>query len=399
MTTSADDPPADNLAILSKMGGDTSGPETFGRYVWQAKMAVREWLNCLTSGGPVAVVCEKVEDIVVVSGHLTFVQLKTRDRGSWSAVDVCSPGKGLDALVRSFKLAKVSGALDRSTFELWLEGPEAPQKATRSFFSDPSSASTDIRKRVRALGLTPQQTTKFLSKLSIRPNQPARSTIDAVILRSIGAIWPSMSAQQMDELYASLLAAAEKRQTASPIGGAGRSPLSDALAQKESDLLLKALESQTLTRTSLADLTPPLPGESDASLLVRARAQSRTALELKLLRAGASASTVQQAVELRANAEVKRQLKVAAGTSSRSFEALAQRLLTTSRASAERSIFSGLRAQARSADFVTADLLSKPTELAHLDRDRLFEQDYELVFGYLCQLSDECRFGWRASSS
>jgi hypothetical protein len=96
------------LAALAQMPSDPTGAETFARYFWQAKQAVRQWLTCLSSvTAPAFVVCERVEDTVLVyPAKLRFVQLKTRDRGSWSALGMCD--EGLDSLAKTY-----SGPLSR----------------------------------------------------------------------------------------------------------------------------------------------------------------------------------------------------------------------------------------------------------------------------------------------
>jgi hypothetical protein len=38
------------------------------------------------------------------------------------------------------------------------------------------------------------------------------------------------------------------------------------------------------------------------------------------------------------------------------------------------------------------DVLAKDREL--IDKHRFFDQDVDLLMGELCELSDQCRFGW-----
>lgn len=75
------------LAAVARAESDATGVETFKRYLWQAKQAVRLWLSCLTeTDGPLYVLCERVEDVTLVyPSKVRFMQMKTRDRGSWSA--------------------------------------------------------------------------------------------------------------------------------------------------------------------------------------------------------------------------------------------------------------------------------------------------------------------------
>ncbi|MFE9913619.1 dsDNA nuclease domain-containing protein [Micromonospora sp. NPDC005553] len=91
--------PLESLLEVSQVRTDATGVDTFARYVWQAKQAVRQWLTCF-AGEAEYVLCEHVEDVAVI--HVTgfrFMQLKTRDHGSWSAAILCD--KGIKSLVRS----------------------------------------------------------------------------------------------------------------------------------------------------------------------------------------------------------------------------------------------------------------------------------------------------------
>jgi Cap4 dsDNA endonuclease len=86
--------PDRGLEMLMKVAeaeSDPTGLDTFARYVWQAKQAVRQWLTCLSErDGPLFVACEQVDDLTLIySNRVRFVQLKTRDRGSWSAAAMC----------------------------------------------------------------------------------------------------------------------------------------------------------------------------------------------------------------------------------------------------------------------------------------------------------------------
>src|SRR5262249_31152848 len=94
------------LTAIAKVESAPTGVDTFARFVWQAKQVVRQWWACLSErDGPLFAVCEQVEDLALVyADKVRLVQLKTRDRGSWSAAAMCD--RGVDALVRSYKAAR-----------------------------------------------------------------------------------------------------------------------------------------------------------------------------------------------------------------------------------------------------------------------------------------------------
>lgn len=393
--------------VASKLGaiqGDPTGTLTFARYLWQAKLAVMHWLNLLSDDDRAGILCDRVEDVVVIgTNDLKFAQLKTRDRGSWTAERVCGKGHGIDALVRSYKLAKQNGILPICRFELWLEGPSSDKKATVTFFTDPSTASPDLRSKIRAYGLTPLEVKDFLSKLAVVVNCPARSTVDAVVLRAIGAIWPSLSAAEAMALYESLLDVATKAQAAETQSLDTQTHLSERLSGTPRDpscaLHIPELATQLLSKQMLLGLVPPLPGDTDEQILQRASESGVTALEMKLRRAGASTRTVERAKALRAEADIRRHLQLESGaTGDEGLERLAEFVLTVAEATADSVRMQGPAALAvsRPADAIAATLLANPQTLANLDSEGIFASGHQ-VFGYLCHLSDKCLFGWRSA--
>lgn len=396
--------PANVFGTLAQMEGEGTGIKTFARYRWQAKQAVRHWLTCLKAeGGPLAIVCEKFEDITVVRTDVVrFAQLKTRDRGSWSGKSVCDKGHGVDSLVRTYKAVRDIGLHEKSTFELWLEGPMSELKETVDFFANPASAPTAIRTKITALGLSKAHLNDFLGRLIVRVQQPSRPHIDAVILREMAALWPAHSITELEDVYTRLLDAASAAQAGDhPIGQIQRF-LAQCVGVSDLPCLPDGMAVHVLSKEKIVSLTPPLPVETDDQLFTRMSAgDSSSMLELKLRRAGASEEALKQAQDLRAQAEVARQLAMASRTDlEKDLEELSEKLLTVARATATRAHLNGAMnpvAAARPADFISAELLSNPHTLGQLDKADMLSGDGIAVFGYLCQLSDECRFGWRVA--
>lgn len=139
----------ENLAAFTGLASDPTGIDTFERYVWQAKLAIRSWLGVLAESGVLAVVCEHVEDLAIVetSGY-RFAQLKTRDKGSWSAARICESGHAIEKLVASYKLAEEAGILSQSRFEVWLEGHRRNRR--RHPISSPTQAPHRMTSRKRS---------------------------------------------------------------------------------------------------------------------------------------------------------------------------------------------------------------------------------------------------------
>ncbi|MGI5214943.1 dsDNA nuclease domain-containing protein [Plantactinospora sp. CA-290183] len=405
------DPGLELLTKVAEVESDSTGLDTFARYVWQAKQVVRQWLTCLSEReAPLFVVCEQVEDLALVyAERIRFVQVKTRDRGSWSVAAMCD--RGLDALVRSYTAARKARIHEICAFELWVEGAIADKEETVDFVKDPRSAEKGVRSKLIASGLIRSWVDDFLQRLVIRPDQPTRAHVDAKAIWELGALWPALSRPEVEHLYERLLSAATAAQTG---GSAQPGPLQAHLAaalphvgfdlpgpDEPGGAAIDAIRNQVLTRGMLVALTPPLPGESDEQLLARISSGSAASLlELKMTAAGAGRQLIERVQEMRADMEVERQLLLASRDSAEAdLERLASRVLSMADATATRiglSAASDPAAAGRPAEMIAADLLARPGDLAQCDRRPLFDRDERLIVGYLGHLSDLCRFRWRA---
>ncbi|WP_078850678.1 dsDNA nuclease domain-containing protein [Streptomyces sp. NRRL S-15] len=397
--------PVENLLeALARIKSEETGTRTFARYKWQAKQAVRHWLTCLKSDrAPIAIICEKLEDLAIVyHDFVRFAQLKTRDRGSWSANATCDKGHGIDSLIRAYKGARDVGVHENSAFELWLEGPMSDLKETVSFFENPTTAPSALRTKMVALGLPRNLLDDFLSRLIIHVKQPSRAHIDAVILREMAALWPGQSIPELEDVYTRLLEVASAAQAGEPALGAVRRLVAACVASPGELTVPDDLSVQYLSKSQIAFMTPPLGGETDQDLLDRMSAGEITSmLELKMRRAGVSPSVLKQAQDLRAQAEISRQLLLASRSDvDGQFAQLDTRILTVARAIADKANLNSATnpvAAARPADYISTELLSNPGILGQLDKSDLFEGDGLELYGYLCHLSDACRFPWRAA--
>ena len=397
--TVTDIDPAQTGAESDATTVDDTGSETFIRYRWQAKMAVLSWLECLAPGNAlVGVLCESVEDIVLVyPARTVYAQLKTKTRGSWSDSNVCDEGGGVDSLVRTHNtIPKTAAALE---FHLWLEGPAGATKKTTDFFRDPRTASDNIRKKIVALGVKRSLLPAFLARLQVRTDRPPRAHIDSVILQYIGATWPALNHPERLALYVRLLAHAEDAQAAA-LDGAFATSLLEPLGISEEEETWTRIAAKALTRELLISLTPTLPTTTRSELLARiASGEVASALELKMSAAGATGETIAAAQELRARAEARR-LELLAGseTVSLHLQNLEAELLRMAEAHATAANIQGGSVpgvSAAPAQFVVAEIRRHPADLLAIDGRNLFERDTQLLFGLLCQLSDECKFWWR----
>lgn len=387
-------PPLTAAAIpaVAAMASDLTGIDTFERYLWQTKLAVLIWLSSIGPTGPIAIVAEHVEDLTIVETDcFRFAQLKTRDRGSWGAMRICSKDHAISRLVASYIEAKAAGILELSRFEVWLEGPPASDPKTKTFFADPTRAHNDIKAKIRELGLTGVGLSDFLERLSVHCHRPSRGTIDAVVIRAIGAAWPHLPFQQCQNLYEKLLQIAMATQAASEPPAIVRAAIAAGRINPADLTPWKPIEKQVLLSQHLLAVCPPLPHATNAELLQRAASSQTTLLELKLVRAGATPNTVAKAIQARAAADVAGALAASGGRVDVDGMAdLDDRILTLGDAVAN---LARHDMAAAPAEFVFNNLMSRP-DIIHTDVAKVFEGDYRLMIGRLCGLSDECRFGW-----
>jgi hypothetical protein len=399
------------LLDFSRIQSDSSGLDTFDRYIWQAKQIVRQWLTCIArEPGPLFLLCEQVEDLsIVYPDRIRFIQFKTRDRGSWNVSGMCE--HGIESLARTYNNALEFGLSPETKIELWLEGPIGDSSKVQKFVKNPSDADLDTRRQLCNLGVKEHNLDDFLNRLIIRPGQPSRSHIDAVAIREIGALWPALSQGELEYIYQQLLTAASAAQSGEPTPTTiyphlirAQSRLHPGTAVVDFSFLpeLQQLANQILSRDMITALTPPRAEESNDELLNRISNGSHASLlELKMARSGADSEIIMQAKELRAEMEIQRQLLIASREPSSidtAFSNLSKRILVTAKATARRVDMLGASnptAASRPATAIASELLSHPANLANCDRERIFESDGHILYGYLCHLSDQCDFEWR----
>lgn len=384
-------------------GGDPSGSDTFARYRYQAKLTLLHWLGTLTPDGPRSVYAEHHEDILLeYDDRLAFIQVKTRvpTAGHWTVDIICSEGGGIDSLCRAYAVAKDS----RCSFHLHLEGSASPSSGTASFIRDCSSASDSIRAKIKALleaalgHAVDGELDDFLGRLRVVPNQPAQADIDGRCIRLLGRLTPATSAGEVENLYHRLLQIVEEAQEASDAAfgpdATGVEFLAAHLAHllaTETDVPLAAA-AKRLTRDRLSSLVPSDEPPPAALLLIERTLDDRplTALEEKLIAAGAKDSVVQDARRLRSLAEPRR-LELLAGPDAHALrvEDVSNRVLVHARAIAQL-----CKTEGHTADVLWARLVTD-AGLADTDQGGLFNGDRQSLVGLLCCLSDECLFPWQ----
>ena len=389
--------------VLATIGpGDTSGSETFARYLYQCKVAVQRWLATIELADDAFILCEFVDDITTVTAsEICFAQVKTRDRGAWTVAKVLAKGGGIDALARSYNQAKAADGAPAIRLELILEGPEGARSDTKIFFANPTAASISQRSAIVDLGLAENDLDDFLTRLTIVPQYHARPSIDAVTIRLLMVLVPGYSAD-IEALYKTLLQRVIAAHVGSATSADSEHPLAllPGLDSSQPDMV----EEHMLSRAELLTILPPVPAlEAEQRELLEAAnggALAMTDLEWKLRVAGAGEMTVARAKARRSLASIRlAERPTLTGDVDEELEQLADRLLEHADAVVADVVgtaASGAQAS-RPAEIIYGRLVQQTTQLGTLDQDDVLGGDGGLVLGFLCELSDQCRYAWRSA--
>jgi Cap4 dsDNA endonuclease len=399
----------DPTALVHIRPRDIAGPDTFRRYRYQAKQVFAAWLQCLLPDGPIAVICEHVEDYVVVfDDTIRFRQVKTRNKGVWTVGKISKDGGGLDSLIRSYLTVQEAGMLDIATFELLLEGVSSERSETVLFFTNPENAPESTKRKICEYGLPSTSLPEFLSRLRVLPGMSSQSTIDAVNVNALAGVLTNQPLGVIRRIYRELLVKVEAAQAEEvdlfSTDWADSVRNADALAGQASAL---SFGSKLLTRQQLLQILPPIPQENLAQMqaavsLLAAPGTVISQLERKLISAGATEATLDKAKTLRALADVQLELAAAANAEAiGQIDRLADDVLTFARATATNVALTSAGNPvmiARQGDAVFAQLATQVTQLRALDTAQLLCNEPYGVLGYLCHLSDKCYYSWKEES-
>ncbi|MET7476875.1 dsDNA nuclease domain-containing protein [Streptomyces sp. NPDC005648] len=393
-------------ALEATPSPDNSGIVTFGKYRYQAKVAALLWLSCLQDEGPVAIICEHIDDIVLVwEDRVEFRQVKTRipGRASWTFSEVCKDGGGIDSLMRShLAFQKGSSGLNvTAAFSLWLEGASSLKDQTAKFFKQPNSVSGDDRSKVLSLAravaddqkctFNDEDVVGFLGALAILSNRVNEQDIDNMLFAALAEALPNTRVINVVQAGIKLVQRAEDAQAGTLVTRKAQEfMLAVGLAPSTGK---NPLERQTLTRQELISLLPDDPALGQAQLnALLTSGNPISNLRRKLILACASQEVQAEAASLQAVADSRRLEILASSISAEEKLAeLAEEVLDHGRTVASRRANSTIPGQE-----VFLDLKHDRLILRQLDVEGLFPSRHGQL-GYLCCLSDECEYSWRAS--
>jgi hypothetical protein len=377
---------------------DDSGTDAYRRFGYQAHVAFPFCLDCYFDQNVLAVYAEHFEDVLVeYADRLRFTQIKTRnpDRGPWRYRDLLVGGGALRGLLRTHRSLNGFDDGRRIEFDIRLEGALDRRDTNIQRLTTDGSGPTEEMRRLCAdqLGIDEAEAQALLERVTVYPNQPPRSLIEARNRESLRVLAGHLSANELKEVYDAAITLLKRAM------GAGLFEDSWPLAVLEPDTAEEQARqlaaAKRVDRAVLAPILSRLEG-GDHRLLTTISDPDRlraTDLERKLVAGRAPETLIKRAKQFRAQAAI-RIAEVRVGTLYDPEQIIADlhiRLENVAQTVEE----------ANTSDPPAPAIFARLEERLHAtpaayDPQRLLGQDPILLLGQICQLSDECRFEWGA---
>ena len=380
---------------------DDSGRDAFSRFRYQAHAVFPACLKCATVSGPTAVICEHIEDVCIVEAdRFVLRQIKTRnpDYGGWRLTELCLSSGALRSIVRTHRAIKDIEDDRSAVYEIQLEGFLAREDLIRNLSRPEPAPDEEVAKAiVKAFKdtdkLALKEAREIVSRLVVFTAHH-REVIVAANHRLLAALAGHLPANELSDIYDLVIELICKAMEGTLAGDKWPKVLfaADGGAVDGVDLADKCLDAETLCgplKPAVTGQLPALAGLTESDLA------GATELVRKMRFAGAAQALIEQAKNLRAYAsrrEAELRARDLRGTIDRELEDLDNRLLTAG------AISLGLHGSgADPAPAVFADLMDRlGAQPDSHDPRSLFHRDPMLLIGGVCQLSDECRYSWRA---
>lgn len=369
---------------------NNTGAATVDRFVYQARIAFRFCVGCST-GDIKAVYVEHFEDIVVeyADDRWAFLQIKSRESHllPWTFADAA---KGIKSLFRSFEDTETANA----DYCLYLEGGLKRGDMLENLMVNSKRVTAELKQAVcDLLKIDSARCESFLKKLAVYPNQPAKSSIREENVSLLGTIAPSTSYSQLERVEESLTHRIHESMGATRLK---RRLFNHVCSIKPLNLGAEIVKRKLFTKASLE----PLLGNVVVGaypLLTRILDNSTTPpsnLERKMLTGRAKSSIVEKAKNLRANSSIQLMRLQASGLYDLTEKIEDMNLRHEQWAE---TIVAARETDAEPAnkiwEVMTDKLMNSKDLRENLDPHNLL-RDPMLLLGNLCDISDQCRFGW-----
>jgi Cap4 dsDNA endonuclease len=377
---------------------DDSGTDTTQRYRYQAEAAFSDCLNLGLFGTVLSITPERMEDLLIEEANRwRFVQIKTRDPGlnAFTFAELLGEKGALRSIRRTHDaLSDFDDGRD-IRYEIWLERGAKNGNAIQRLLMPGRTGADDDMVSLCAKRLEVDETfaEAMLDRCYVRAPLPSRDLIRDRNIRNLQRYNPDVSAGATVAIYEEVIGLVETAMRAEllrddfPYCVMEPDGLEEALAQKVAG---KRLEPE-----SVAGVLEPLKDGNSAVLeqIIDPDQLAATELDRKLVAAGVTDAVRRDAKMLRANASRRiYELSTGLADPESAFEDLDARALVLANAVA------GSVDSSPPGPVVYDRLLNRLGESpAVVDPKGLLDQDPMFLMGRVCDLSDKCRFGWKAS--
>lgn len=375
--------------LLNQIPPDDTGTDTLNRFRYQAQLAVSFCLRCAAKDKVRSVIMEHFEDIVVeYDDHWHFIQVKTRNanRGPWKLNDAID---GLQSLYRAFRETTQLEA----KYSLFIEGAISSGDNLNLLSLPKKEISNEIIQKIsEKLNIEAPECRKFLTYVSVHPNQPPRDHIKSANVSLMGRFSGNTSIREFESL--------EKKLTDEILRAMSCDRLDSLLyrhmtEEKEFEDDIKArIDAKRFTAQNVIRIVGSITN-GDYALLVRITdltTSNPTKLEQKLIAGGATQRIIEHAKSLRANASIREAQIQSSGffMEQAKMDDVQNRLEIL--ANSVVAIFDESENPAKS---IWLELRKEITStVTSVDPNRIYQQDPYLLLGAVCGLSDECRIDW-----
>lgn len=376
---------------------DDTGSETFRRFRYQAEAAFVSCLDLALIRTVLSITPERIEDLLIEQAdRWRFVQIKTRDAGlgAFTFADLLGDGGALRSVARTHKAILNFDDGREIRYEIWLElGARSANAIERLLIQKWLGPDGEmIEQCAKRLKVDEPFAEAMLNRCYIRAPLPPRDLIRDFNIRNLQRYNPTVPVATTEEIYEKAIDLVEQAMRAELL----QDEFPQCVMQPDGvdEALAAKIAGKRLNAASVGEIFQLLEGGDSAVLEQITDPDQLAASELdrKLLAAGVAEESRHQAKVLRANAS-RRAYELSSGLSdpAAKFGDLDIRALTVASATA------GAATAAPPGPEVFKALLDQLLQSpADVDPGGLLAQDGMLLFGRVCELSDQCRFGWGA---
>jgi hypothetical protein len=185
---------------------DDSGSDTIARYRYQAEAAFSACLNCALVGDVLAVVPERIEDLLIEErNRLRFVQIKTRDAGygAFTYTDLLGDGGALRSVLRTHTALGDFSDGREILYEIWLERGAKRGNPIEKLLRPHGTGADESMVKLCATRLEIDDfiADAILARTIVRPNQPSREEISDKNIRNLQRYARHVPTEVTEQVY------------------------------------------------------------------------------------------------------------------------------------------------------------------------------------------------------